>query len=70
MFQGEHISRRGNFSFYILGGKELASTEKKNYFVVPSFKAFKVLHLTKCVKRYSTELNPLSHDIYLRVIRI
>ena len=38
---------------------------------MPSFKAERFsLHLTKYVKRYSTELNPLSHDIYLRVIWI
>ena len=64
MFQGEHINRRGNFSFFIPGSKESASTEKKIYFVVPSFEAERFsLHLTKSVKRYSTELNPLSHDI-------
>ena len=56
------------FFYYIPGIKELASTEKNSfYFVVPRFKAERLsLHLTKCFKRYSTELNLQSWAKYVR----
>ena len=55
--------------------QEANSQHRKNtfYFVMLGFKAgmFSLeLHLAMNVNRYSSELNPLSHDIYLRVIWI
>ena len=50
--------------------KKLAQ-ENIFYSAVLVFKAERLsLPLTKYVKTYSMKVNPLDHDIYLRVIRI